>query len=617
MAAAVSLGVASSWFQPSVAGSDLWWHLASGRMIWETRSIPRVDPFSYTFAGQPWTNHEWLWDVVYWGLYQLHPEAVAWFNLALLFLVFALVYQIARRASGSGLAAGAAIALAAACSHWFLDIRPHLFTLLLVSVLLRTRGQPLALWLWPLLVVVWTNLHGGFAFGVGVIGLWTLHQTVEQSWPARALRLPGRTWATLGLCLVAVLANPWGWHVLDYPRAYLDADSPFRSIVEWQPPGFGLDPRTFQGRFWLGVALWLPGLGLALRRDRFLAALSLVGFAMAFTSRRFIPLYALVASPVVALGLAQAQTWLLQRVRGLATPRAAAVATALGLLLAVWLWRDVRLVPRLLDRWTEHWFYPQAALRYLQILDPPGRLLNFYNWGGYMFLHAPGRRAFIDGRANTLYDERIYNHYVALMGASPGFRALLARYRIDYLLMPVSAPLVTALQRPPDAWITVYQDRTAAILVAPGSPLLQRPAPRLELALGGHPDLEIAAADELARRGQLDLAAAKLEAVIAKDPLIPGAYGSLAIAHGRRGDLGRAAEAIERGIRALPREERRLREFESRAYLAAGALDRAIAALEKSVPNGPFSNPAQILERITRLKAGRDLRPAAAPGDPG
>ncbi len=79
---------AGAWSQPAVAGSDLWWHLASGRDIWSQGAIPRLDPYSFTAAGAAWMNHEWLWDVVYWGFYRIHPQAVAWLHLAVLLAVF-------------------------------------------------------------------------------------------------------------------------------------------------------------------------------------------------------------------------------------------------------------------------------------------------------------------------------------------------------------------------------------------------------------------------------------------------------------------------------------------------------------------------------------------------
>ena len=39
---------------------DLWWHLKVGETIWNTRSIPSADAYSFTVHGHPWMDHEWL-----------------------------------------------------------------------------------------------------------------------------------------------------------------------------------------------------------------------------------------------------------------------------------------------------------------------------------------------------------------------------------------------------------------------------------------------------------------------------------------------------------------------------------------------------------------------------
>src|SRR5512138_3557581 len=54
-----------------VSDPDFWWHLRTGQFILETGSIPHVDVFSYTKAGQPWVTHEWLSEVFIYSLYRL------------------------------------------------------------------------------------------------------------------------------------------------------------------------------------------------------------------------------------------------------------------------------------------------------------------------------------------------------------------------------------------------------------------------------------------------------------------------------------------------------------------------------------------------------------------
>src|ERR1700722_3532633 len=58
----VLLGVALLSFAtlPTQADPDLWGHLRFGLDMLASHSIPSIDPYSFTAAGAPWTNHEWL-----------------------------------------------------------------------------------------------------------------------------------------------------------------------------------------------------------------------------------------------------------------------------------------------------------------------------------------------------------------------------------------------------------------------------------------------------------------------------------------------------------------------------------------------------------------------------
>ncbi|MGH7292227.1 MAG: hypothetical protein ACREJT_13500, partial [Myxococcota bacterium] len=362
------------------------------------------------------------------------PQLVAWANLALIVAVFGVGFAVARRHCGSSFGAGLALWAAAATSYWFLDIRPHEVTLLFIGIVLWTRNERWAPWLWPPLMVLWCNLHGGFVFGFGAIGLFALVRSVETSLREKRLALDKRLVAGVALTGLALLCNPWGWRILEYPAAYLDSSSPFREILEWQPPGLHLDPRGFAGRFsWLLVAAGAGALVELRSRTRDLYLLSLAGVtcAMALTSRRFIPLFALTSLPLVATLFTALRDLALATLPAALAERAKAVAPILALGIAALLWRDMRLTPQMLERWTESHLYPRAALRYLKALEPGPRLLNHYNWGGYVMLHAPEFKVLIDGRANTLYDDKTYLDYVALVGGRDGMAARLAQYPVD------------------------------------------------------------------------------------------------------------------------------------------------------------------------------------------
>jgi len=112
-----------------VTGEDLWWHLATGRYILEHGEIPTRDVFSFTYAGAPWFNQEWLAQVLFFDLFRRGGgTALVAFKVLVAASLFPAAAWVGWRRSGSWLlSAGPAIAAAFVCRP-FLDIRPQLFS---------------------------------------------------------------------------------------------------------------------------------------------------------------------------------------------------------------------------------------------------------------------------------------------------------------------------------------------------------------------------------------------------------------------------------------------------------------------------------------------------------
>lgn len=592
-----------AWSQPYVLGSDLWWHLASGRLIWESGAVPSGDPFSFTFAGREWMNHEWGWGALMWGLYRLEPQLVAWSNLALIGGIFALVYAEARRQSGSPAAAVAAVWAVAATAHWFFDIRPHIVTLGFLSLFLVTRDRPWARWCWAPLMAAWVNLHGGFVFGLGAIGLYALVESAGASIKARRLQLDRALWFAVALAVLATLINPWGYRIFEFPFHYLASDSPYRTLREWQPSPFDLHLGNFAGRFWALFALCIPGAWLALRRNPYAVALALVAFCMAYTSRKFIPLFAITAAPLVAVGVAAA---LRLAIRRLPLPEVTRyvrwAGAAVGILLTVGLWQDVRLRPDLLARWTLENHNPRAALRYLSALSPGPRLLNYYNWGGYVMLHAPEFKITIDGRANTLYDDAAYLDYMKLLGGGWDAIDVVRTLDADAALLPVSqSRMLYLLTSPQLNWRIVYQDQNAAVLLPPDSPALNNPPVPGDI-VGNESQYLHQAAIEAFNAYDVNRGRQLLEESLTVNPFCEDCYGDLARSYANSGDLDEASAWIDRGIAIMPRGSEKFRSIEAGFLLRAGDLDGALKAAILGIPTGPYSSPDWARNRIENIR---------------
>jgi hypothetical protein len=166
--------------QTLLGDGDTGWHLRTGEWILAHGRVPDRDIFSFTRSGQPWFAWEWLWDVLF-GWLHLHGgmAAVVLASSLVLALTFALLFRVARRSADALVAlALTLVAAAGSAGHWL--ARPHLvtmlFTVIFYSILDRSGGPAVPgsgprrrLWLLPPLMVLWTNLHGGFFVGILVI----------------------------------------------------------------------------------------------------------------------------------------------------------------------------------------------------------------------------------------------------------------------------------------------------------------------------------------------------------------------------------------------------------------------------------------------------------------
>lgn len=461
----------------NVTDPDVWWHLRTGQLIIQNRAFFHTDPYSFTRFGQPWIDHEWLSQLLIFCVYKL----AGWGGLIVAFgaVIAAAFVVVFFRSSGRPYTAGVITLLGAFASAPSWGVRPQMLTLLLTSVLLllleRSYKSPALLWWAPALMLLWVNLHAGYALGIALIALFLLGDALDVAFgvadssleddSARILRF-----RTLALVIVAcgtvVMLNPYGTAMYAYPLETLRSRAMQGYIGEWFSPDF------HQLRYWPTLAmilatLVLPSLSPSRLRPRELLLLSVATYA-ALRSVRHIPLYTLIAIPILS---AMVQAWLEERANAKAdetkpTPTTPAKATVNAFLLAGFL---VFLVVRL-GFVTRHQAdmeakeFPAAAVSFIAGHRPPPPMLNHYNWGGYFIWKLyPDYRVYIDGRAD-LYGDAFMNNLAAvyyLKGDT--WRSDFAKWGIRTVALPPDAPLTTALRALPE-WETIYSDKQAVVL---------------------------------------------------------------------------------------------------------------------------------------------------------
>jgi hypothetical protein len=442
---------------------DLWWHLKAGQQIVDTRSIPHTDDFSFTRQGSEWVAHEWLSEVTIEGIYRLT-------GLVGLVTVFSLVIVVAlwltyRRCEGKPYAAGIAILLAAAASSPLFGIRPQMLTLLLASIYIvllerfNPKEQSRRLWWLVPMMLLWVNLHAGFALGLVLIGLYIVRAVLDGKWDHFRPLL-----VMLVICTAVVPLNPNGFRMFSYPYETLTSPSMAAFIQEWASPDF--HKTTYLP---LAILLLSTTAAMALSPtparlgEVFLVLITALG---ALRSVRHIPIFSLFAAPVLAKHLwaiAESRGW--DKLLSGEETRPTAIKLLINMVLL--------LVPLALGV-SRVWHFashqqnyesirnPIAAVEFLKSQRLPAPIYNRYGWGGYLIYHLyPDYRVYIDGRADV-YGDAFFTEAMHTYDGVGNWREPLDKYGIQTVIIDPDVPLSTLLRDDRD-WSKVFEDDQAVI----------------------------------------------------------------------------------------------------------------------------------------------------------
>ena len=166
--ALVGLTVAFAFLSGSFVArnSDLWLHLAAGRLIVNGQYSFGVDPFSYATVGRYWANHAWLSDT---GMYLVHRSlgggALVVFKAAIVALIASVMFWMAHDGGPIWLRTSC-ILLAILAMTPRLLLQPSVISFFMLALCLgclHAGGH------WfravPILIVLWVNLDSWFVLG--------------------------------------------------------------------------------------------------------------------------------------------------------------------------------------------------------------------------------------------------------------------------------------------------------------------------------------------------------------------------------------------------------------------------------------------------------------------
>jgi hypothetical protein len=424
---------------------DIWWHLADARVITTTHRFIRVEPYSFTVAGERWINPEWLSEMPYWlGYRSFGLRGI--YLVTLIGLCANLLFVYLRSCWGSR-HAGAAF-WTAILGFILMTVNDGPRTIVIAYLAMSAemaileaaeRGQTRLLWLLPPLFCVWINLHGSWLIGLGLLAMYIFcgafsfkKGVFEQEAFSRNDR--NRLLPVFFASLAVLILNPYGWRMIWNPfDMMMNQKLNIANIQEWQPLNLST---ILGGAVLLAIALMIVANCIRGRKWKIyeLAFIFFAWFA-AFDHMRFTFLASVLTIPMLAGDVARSF---------FAKPNEKTVPALNALLVAGAVWAMVILFPS--EAALQKGLAARFPLQTIASIQPSWRTYNQDTLGGMMDFYS--KSPMVDTRWDTFEHHGEMQDYLDIMRVREPLK-LLDKNRIDHVLIPGSWSLALLLEDTP------------------------------------------------------------------------------------------------------------------------------------------------------------------------
>jgi hypothetical protein len=471
-----------------VSNEDFWWHLATGKYIVETHSLPQNDPFLYTSSDTPSERKSflmrgyWLSQVLFYQVYHLWDVKGiivlrAVFLLAFLFFVFLTikkqdVHDIVSLLAVSGV-------------FWYTLIaegeRPQLFTFLIFSVIYYLledyrKRRSKKVYLVPVLILVLSNMHPGYVICFALLSIYLVGESI------RYLSRKGRENNTVkGLLLIWVLSflfsylnpNQWDIFVRLISTRFFTQDT--MHVVEMLPPfrlyAMKMIPIDYPYIIFLSLSLLSV---LFIRKMGFVQMLLLITFTLiSISAYRHLMFYLCISAPIIArISVFVKEQKLCIRLAGFLRAREGTIYVIAGITGIVLMINASVSLAGFRLKGNELFFSPKNAADFLSDKEIEGNMFNEYGFGGYLIWRLfPDKKAFIDTRSLEPSVTREYR-VIAFAHENPfiSWKGIMKKYGISYVItrplwqngkiIPIVEELFDS-----EEWALVYTDHLSLIFV--------------------------------------------------------------------------------------------------------------------------------------------------------
>ena len=480
---------------------DTGYHIRAGEYIIETLSIPKKDVFSFISPTLPWTAHEWLSEVIMAAVHEAFGlTGIVIFFSFIISLVYYLLFKTIRKHNGNIIIAAFVVLLVLAASqiHWL--ARPHIFSLLLMVIWYYLLDEyqyhhKNHLYFFPPIMLLWVNLHGGFLTGFILLGIYLFGNLVllitsegeERDNYKKKIRLLG---LIIIACLFVCLINPYGYRILLFPFNLVSNKYIMDHVAEFLSPNFHatfVKPFEFLLLFILAIFVFSK-----IRLNIIGLAMILLFAHMSLYSARYIPLFSIIAAPILLKPLNS----ILEQFNGKFAEFFKKKSENISIIdksAKGYLWPFMALLLVVIfvkggkiDYKFDETKMPVAAVEFMAREHLQGNMFDDDEFGDYIIYSVwPDYKVFVDGRSD-MYGVDIIKEFIKVARVKHGWDEVLNKYNIKWIIYNANTALSLFLMERDD-WKLIYADKVANIFVKniPENQYLIEKYPNVELVIPG------------------------------------------------------------------------------------------------------------------------------------
>lgn len=453
----------------NLSTADLGRHIKNGEVIlnapWsETMAVLHTNFYSYTENNFEFVNHHWFSGVVFYLIFNIFGfSGLSVFYIFLITLAFYLLFEIAKNEIGIEIASILAVLTLPIISQRT-EIRPEAFTYFFIALFFYILYRQRILYVLPVLMLIWINLHVGFIFGFLLIGAFWLDEVIKYFKNKENKKLIQITIISF-VSVIAALINPFFIKGLLYPLnifrnyGYMIVEN--QSILFLHDLGFSAGMNFGLIVFLYAISAFSFAFLFYKFRNKILSQFPFHYFlillsagALSFLSLRNFPLFALLFLPITAYSI---KFILPENKKDLIV-----ISTIFIAAFSLWSWKQIEnkggafgigLLPQI-----------NASAEFFKEQKIKGPIFSNYDIGGFLIFNLfPEQKVFVDNRPEAYPADFFKKVYIPAQENEADWQKLDTRYEFDSIFFSYKdyTPwaqkfLVSKISDP--AWAPVFAD---------------------------------------------------------------------------------------------------------------------------------------------------------------